>query len=229
MVFKRWIVVAVINALVLSSAFQIFGRNMQAVQAQARSTTNLDATPSEFAFLPLVMRYSGSTPTPTPTITSTPTPTITNTPTITKTGTITTTPTNTFTPSFTPTFNGTPPAICEWHYLPNKTETFSYELGPVIHKFSMVNNMAVSVVRISANLSATNCWIGQQININGNDLGSWTYLANDYNIYTETQYVSLNVHVGNQITYTAYAANYNCTGMIKGATNYVEVCGNPIP
>ena len=239
MFFKRWIIVAVINALLLSSAFQVFGKNKQSGQTQVHASANLQASTSEFLFLPFIVNNEPFTPTATPTpntsATRTRTPTrtprtsATRTPTVTRTPTptesVSKTPTSTFTS--TPTFSGTPPAICEWHYLPDQTSPFSTDIGPYTKSFSIQNTMTVSVVRISANLSANNCTIGQLVSISGNQVGDWLYNATTYNIYTETAYLSLSAHVGDTILYRAYSINNGCTGWIKGPENYVEVCGNP--
>jgi hypothetical protein len=224
MYIKRWIVAGVIIALLLAGAFQISGMAKQSGQGQSHSTTNLFDSINQLVYMPLALKDPVFNPSITPTLTPSKTPSITDTPTPTE--VITDGPTPTFT--LTPTFSGTPPALCEWHYLPNKTVSFSTDLGPYSKTFTIQNNMTVSVVRVSANLSANNCTVGQFVTINGSQVGDWTYSAtNNYKIYTETHYDSLPVHVGNSILYRAYAINFGCTGWISGASNYVEVCGNP--
>jgi hypothetical protein len=238
---KRWILAGVINLLLLSGVIQIFFRSGQSVSAQGRNTMDLIDTPSEAIYLPLVLNNFPFIPTPTlsptlahsltktltPTRTRTPTKTGTSTRTPSLTPTLTVSPTASLTFTQTPTFNGTPPAVCEWHYLPDVTRQFSNDIGPVINTFLMTNTMNVTVVRVSANLSAPNCSIGQLVTINGNQVGDWTYVAHGSNIYTETQYLSLNANAGNHIVYTAYSVSYSCIGTITSASNYVEVCGNP--
>jgi hypothetical protein len=241
MFFKRWIVVAALNILLISGAFQISAINKQSGQASHNFSSNLDATPSELSYLPLIMKYGNPGPTATPTITPTFTaspsltasPTFTASPSLTPSATFTASPT--FTPSMTftpsPTFDGTPPSICDTYPLPtgsdNISTNFSNEIGPVISNLTIKTNMTVSIVRVSANLSANNCKIGQQVKIKGNLVGYWEYFANGFNMYSETKYYSTTVTKGQSLQYTAYAVEYGCTGTIKGAANYVEVCGNP--
>ena len=60
MVLKRWILIGVINALLLSGAFQFFVGNKAVAQVHANNTTNLDDPPSESLFLPLVIKELSS-------------------------------------------------------------------------------------------------------------------------------------------------------------------------
>lgn len=226
MIIKRWIVVAVVIALLLAGAFQISGMAKQSGQGQNHSTTNLFDAINQLVYAPLALRDPVFNTTLTATFTPTTTPSITSTPTIDD-----RTPTSTPTITMTPTFSGTPPTICEWHYLPNKTVSFSTDLGPYPVNFTIQHNMTVSIVRVSANLKANNCTIGQQVLIKGTEVSNWynDNVPSNYVIYTQTVYLStpLTVAINNSIKYTAYAINNGCTGWISSATNYVEVCGNP--
>lgn len=228
MVIKRWILIGVINALLLSGAFQLFVGNKAAAQAHVYNTTNLDVPTNESILLPLVMRSYPSSPTPTmtltPTLTPSPSPTLTRTPSL--------TPTATLSPTPSPTYNGTPPSICEKQSLPNITESFSDSTAPVKHVLPnpIQHTMTVKIVTASAKLKGLNCTIGQLVMVNGIIQGSWNHYSNNsYTLYTDSAYTSFDVQVGQHIEYRAYAAGVNCTGWITGATNYVEVCGDPIP
>jgi hypothetical protein len=225
---KRWILIGVINVLLLSSAFQLFVGNKSAAQAHAYNTTNLDDSPSGSLFLPLVMRDNPFIPTPTmtftPTFTPSPSPSPSRTPSM--------TPTATFTQTPSPTYNGTPPSICETHDLPNKTESFSDSTGPVKHVLPtpMQHTMRVKIVTASADLKGLNCTIGQLVMVKGIQQGSWNHYSNNsYAIYTDSAYTSFDTNVGDSIEYRAFALPFNCSGSITGATNYVKICGDPIP
>jgi hypothetical protein len=241
MIVKRWIIVVIINALLLSGAFQVYAMSKYAGQPSSHASSNVNGSFSKFLFLPLAVNNSSMIPegslSPTPSLTITETPsgtlslttTVTQTPTFTE--TLSTSPTMTLTPS--PTYIGIPPTICEKHSLPTGSDAvsiaFSYELGPVLRNYVMNQDMVVSVVNLSANLSANGCTIGQQLILKGNLVGSWTYHANGYNLYSERSYFSATVHKNDPINYSAYAVDYNCTGTIKGASNFIEICGDPIP
>jgi hypothetical protein len=220
MVLKRWILIGVINALLLSGAFQFFVGNKAAAQVHANNTTNLDDPPSESLFLPLVIKNYP------------PTPTMTFTPTFTPSPSPSPTPTATPSPTPSPTFNGTPPSICEKQNLPNITESFSDSTAPVKHVLPnpIQHTMRVSIVTASAKLKGLNCTIGQLVMVNGIVRSSWNhYSNNNYVLFTDSAYTSFNVNVGEHIEYRAYAAGVNCSGSITGATNYVEICGDEIP
>jgi hypothetical protein len=237
MKFKRWIAIGIVNALLISGAIQIFGGNKAAAQTHIDNATNLDFTPSAFIYLPLVKMDYQITPTATPTITPTFTPSPSPSPSFTPSQTFTPSPSPTASPSPTPspTFDGTPPAICEKHNLPNRTDSFSSSSGPVTYILSKIQNtnpMRVSIVRASAKLSSSTCRISQQVFINNNLVATWYENAKiTYAIYPEQMYTNFNVHKNDTVTYVVSSAAFDCSGSITGDPlhNYVEVCGDEIP
>ena len=226
MKFKRWIAIGIVNALLICGALQIFGGNKAAAQTHVDNTTNLDVTPSDLIYLPLVSKNYPAPPTATftPTFTPSPTPSPSRTP--------SPSPTASPSPTPSPTYNGIYPPICEKQYLPNKTESFSDSSGPVKHVLpnKIQHTMLVRIVTASANLKGDRCMVGQLVMVNDILRTYWEHYSNNsYNLYTDSAYTSFIVHVGEPIEYRAYAARVNCLGSITGGANYVEICGDPIP